>query len=65
MRCNADGSVDVAAITPGDAQRLMRFGANRVDDDLVHRRGHALQAAADQDGGAVVQPLPQYIAVRG
>lgn len=40
-------------------QALDLFGAQHFVEHLVHPRCHALQAAADVERGAVVEPLLQ------
>src|SRR5690606_38135084 len=56
--CLGARSVDVAAVAAFFREALQRVLAQRVDQGRVYAGGHAFQAAADVDGGALLHPGP-------
>src|ERR1700733_14322487 len=52
-------SIHIAAVTTGQQHRFLACGTQPPLDPCIPARGHALQAAADQDRRAFIDPLPQ------
>src|SRR5690606_9154436 len=51
------GLVHIAPVAPAQRQVFQPFSAEDFSKRLVHTSGHALEAAADVDGGTFIDPL--------